>query len=303
MKRTAISLLTLLFVLVFVFIAARLTGNPAEVMYPDGLEPGQLEMYNEKYGLDESYPVQFYKFVVNTLSGDFGDSILERRPVTEIVFSRIGETIKLGAWAFGLSVLLGVSLGIFMAIKRESWLTKIIDHILAIIYAIPGFIIAIFLMLFFSFYLNLLPSLGGGTALHYIMPVISLSIGPSISIARHVRNGIIETLSQDYIRTAVAKGIGKRQSIIKHAFRNALIPTLTIIGMVVIDIITGSMVIETVFSWPGIGLTIVKSVMDRDYPIIQFTIILVSTLVVVITYVLDILYMIVDPRVGKGANS
>lgn len=301
-RRTLISALTLFLILVFVFVAARLTGSPIEVMYPDGLEPGQLEQYNEKYGLDESYPEQFFLYIKNALGGDFGDSIIERRPVTEILFDRAGETFKLGIWAFLVSVFFGVLLGIFTALHRGNPFAELINHVLSVLYAIPGFIIAIFLMLLFSFHLNVLPSQGGSTPLHYIMPVICLSVGPIISITRHVRNGILETISQDYIRTAVAKGIGRRKAIYQHAFRNALIPTLTITSMVVVDIIAGSMVIETVFSWPGIGSTLINAVLDRDFPVIQFSIILLSLVVILVNYVLDILYMVVDPRVGKGGS-
>lgn len=154
----------------------------------------------------------------------------------------------------------------------------------------------------FGYFLNILPTFGGGTAAHYVMPVICLSVGPIISITRHVSNGIKGTLSQDFIQTAVAKGVGRKQVIIKHAFRNALIPTLTIIGMVVVDIITGSMVIETVFSWPGIGYTLVNSVMNRDFPLIQFSVVSLSAVVIVTNYILDVLYMIVDPRIEKGGK-
>ena len=302
-KRTIFSLFTLFVVLVFVFFAARVSGNPIAVMYPDGLEPGQLEQYNEKYGLDKSYPEQFMVSITNMFQGDFGESIVERRPVTEIIFTRLGETLKLGIWAFGISVVVGVLLGIYTALNRGKLIAEICNQIMSVLYAIPGFIIAIFLMLVFSFYMNLLPSQGGGSPSHYIMPIICLSIGPIISIARHVRNGILETISQDYIRTAVAKGVGRKNTIYKHAFRNSLIPTLTQIGIVIVDIIAGSMVIETIFSWPGIGSTLVNSVLDRDFPVIQFTIILLSFVIIFINYLLDILYMIVDPRIGKGGQT
>lgn len=302
-KRTIYSLITLFIVLVFVFLAARVSGNPIAVMYPDGLEPGQLEQYNEKYGLDKSYTEQFVVYLQNMFQGDFGESIVERRPVTEILFARAGETLKLGAWAFGISVVFGILLGIFTALNRGNVIADICNQLMSILYAVPGFIIAIFLMLLFSFHLNLLPSQGGGSPAHYLMPIICLSVGPIISIARHVRNGILETISQDYIRTAVAKGVGRKNTIYKHAFRNALIPTLTQIGIVIVDIISGSMVIETVFSWPGIGSTLVKSVLDRDFPVIQFTIILISFVIIFVNYLLDVLYMMVDPRIGKGGLS
>ncbi|WP_368654182.1 ABC transporter permease [Ornithinibacillus sp. 4-3] len=303
LKRTLFSLATIFLVLVFVFVAARVTGNPAEIMYPDGMEPGQLEQYNEKYGLDKSYPEQFYSYMKNAFRGDFGQSIVERRPVTDVIIPRLGETLKLGSIALVTSIVVGILLGIFIALNRGNIIAKAINNFMSLIYAVPGFIIAIFLMLLFSFQLNILPSQGGGSVLNYIMPVICLSVGPIVSIAKHVRTGVLDTLNQEYIRTAVAKGIGRKRVIYGHAFRNALIPTLTITGMVFVDIMAGSMIIETVFSWPGIGMTLINSVLNRDFPIIQFSIVLISAVVVVVNYVLDVLYMIVDPRIGKGGNA
>lgn len=301
-KRTLSSLGTLLLVLLFVFVAARMTGNPFEVMYPEGMVPGQLEQYNEQYGLDQPVVAQFIEYMKNVLRGDFGISLIEKRPVTTIFFSRAVETLKLGMIAFCVSTVIGVSGGIFLATKQDRPIAKIINHIISAIYAIPGFVLALLLVMIFGYFLNILPTFGGGTAAHYVMPVICLSVGPIISITRHVSNGIKGTLSQDFIQTAVAKGVGRKQVIIKHAFRNALIPTLTIIGMVVVDIITGSMVIETVFSWPGIGYTLVNSVMNRDFPLIQFSVVSLSAVVIVTNYILDVLYMIVDPRIEKGGK-
>lgn len=299
-KRTLISLCTLVCVFLFVFFAARLTGNPFEVMYPEGMEPGQLEQYNEEYGLDMNFAHQFTEYIKNVLHGDFGISLVKKRPVTEVFLERAAETLKLGLIAFIISVLVGVSLGIFMAVSQDNRISKLINHIISALYAVPGFVIAIILIMIFGYYLNVLPTFGGGSPSHYVMPVICLSVKPIISITRHVSNGIKETLSQDYIRTAVAKGIGKRRVILNHAFRNALIPTLTIIGIVVVDIITGSMVVETVFSWPGIGMTLVSAVMDRDFPLIQFGVVFLSAIVIFVNYILDILYMVVDPRIEKG---
>lgn len=298
--RTVASIVTIFLVLVFVFVMARMSGNPAEIMHPDGLEPGQLEQYNEKYGFDKSYPEQFAIYMSNAVQGDFGQSIVERRPVTEVILPKIGETLKLAVWALLVSIVSGISLGIFTALNRKNLIARALNQVMSFLYAIPGFIIAIFLMLIFSFQLNLLPSQGGGSPENYIMPVICLSVGPMISIAKHVRNGILDNLTQDYIRTAVSKGIGKKRVIYGHAFRNALIPTLTIVGMVFVDIIAGSMIIETVFSWPGIGRTLISSVLNRDFPVLQFSVVTIATIVVIVTYVLDILYMIVDPRIGKG---
>ena len=219
-KRTLSSLGTLLLVLLFVFVAARMTGNPFEVMYPDGMEPGQLEQYNEQYGLDKSVPVQFAVYMKGVLQGDFGISLVEKRPVTEIFFEKAIETLKLGSGAFVLSVTLGVLGGIFLATQQDNLVAKAINHLISAVYAIPGFVMALLLIMIFGYYLGLLPTIGGETAKHYVLPTICLSVGPIISITRHVCNGIKSTLSQDYIQTAVAKGVGRKQVIIGHAVKD-----------------------------------------------------------------------------------
>ena len=169
-KRTLSSLGTLLLVLLFVFVAARMTGNPFEVMYPEGMVPGQLEQYNEQYGLDQPVVAQFIEYMKNVLRGDFGISLIEKRPVTTIFFSRAVETLKLGMIAFCVSTVIGVSGGIFLATKQDRPIAKIINHIISAIYAIPGFVLALLLVMIFGYFLNILPTFGGGTAAHYVIP-------------------------------------------------------------------------------------------------------------------------------------
>lgn len=303
LKRTILGFATMLFVLVFVFMAARLTGNPIEVMYPEGLEPGQLEAYNEKYALDKSYLEQFGNYIKNALQGDFGMSITERRPVTEVVFPRVAETFKLGIWALFISVLLGLFFGILFALNQDRTFVNILDSVMSFLYSIPGFVLAIILMYIFSFKLNLLPSQGASGPLSYIMPVACLTLGPTITITKHIRSNVLESLREDYIQTAVSKGIGKKRATIDHALKNVLIPTITVIAGVVTGIIAGSTAIEAVFSWPGVGHTLVRSVLNRDYPVIQFSIVLLSVIIIVINYTLDILYLVVDPRIGGDGES
>lgn len=302
-NRTFLGIITILFVLIFVFVSARLTGNPIEIMYPDGLEPGQLEQYNEQFGLDKPIIEQFIIYIRNIFQGDFGISITERRPVEDIILPRIGETLKLGGWALIISVILGLSLGIFTALNAENTFVDLLNSIMSFFYAVPGFVLAITLMYIFSFHLNLLPSQGDTGALSYIMPVTSLALKPTIRICKHVQSAVAGNLNTEYVQTAVSKGIGKNKVIKNHALRNALIPTITVISGVFVDIIAGSTAIEAVFSWPGIGQELISSVLNRDYPVIQFGIILLSILIVVITYVLDILYLFLDPRIGGSEES
>jgi peptide/nickel transport system permease protein len=296
-KRTLRSAITMLLVLLFVFFGARATGSPFTAMFPDGLTPEEMEAYNRQFGLDKPLPVQFGLYVKNALQGDFGVSLDQRRPVTEIYGDRVGETLKLSVWALTLSISAGMLAGIVMAVRREAWYSRWLMRLISVFYSIPGFVIAILLILIFSFYLKVLPSKGGETPLHYIMPVIALSLHPIASIARYVQTSLLETISQDYIRTAVAKGIGRWKVIVRHALRNALIPAVTVIGMIITGIVSGSLVIETVFSWPGIGTTLVKAVLNRDFPMIQLGVVAFSAVVIFMNFVVDVIYMLIDPRI------
>lgn len=296
-KRTVRSVITMLLVLLFVFFGARATGNPFEAMFPDGLTQDEIDAYNRQFGLDQPLMVQLGQYLIHAVQGDFGVSLDQRRPVTQIYGEKFSETLKLSIWALGLSISAGMIFGIVTAVMRDAWYSKWLMRLVSIFYSIPGFIISILLILIFSFYFKILPSKGGGTPLHYIMPVIALSLHPIASITRYVRTSLLETITQDYIRTAVAKGVGKWGVITRHALRNALIPAVTVISMIITGIVSGSLVIETVFSWPGIGTTLVKSVLTRDFPMIQFGVVAFSAVVIFMNFVVDIVYMLIDPRI------
>ena len=300
-QRVAKGILTLFIVLVFVFIGARLTGDPFSVMYGEGLTRESLAALNEKYGLDKPVAVQFQIYLKDMLKGDFGKSIVESRPVTGIILKDARETLRLGFWSFLFSVVSGILIGIQMSMRPQSRTTRLLNGLITVGYSVPGFIISIFLIFVFSYHLKLLPSMGMGSWKSYILPVLSLSAHSVAHIARYVRTSYMEILSRDYIRTARAKGLGERAVIFKHALRNILIPLTTVIGMLVIDIFTGALFLETVFSWPGMGRRLVDSVMSKDYPVLQFGVICVSGFVILINLAIDLLYGIIDPRIRKEA--
>jgi peptide/nickel transport system permease protein len=297
LKRALRSIITLIVVLVFVFAGARLSGNPFTVMFPDGITNKDLEAFNRQFGLDKSLPDQFGLYLINIAQGDFGISIAERRPVTQIFAEAVLETLKLGVWALAISCLLGLAVGIFCAIKPRSIFSSMALLFMGMGYAVPSFIIAIFLILAFSYHLHILPSKGGESALSYIMPVIALSAHPIATIARYTRSSLLEVLEQEYLRTARAKGLRNLPVILKHALPNALIPVITIIGILVTDIAGGSIIVESVFSWPGIGKRLVDAVLDRDFPVIQFGVVCFSLVVITVNFIVDVLYVVVDPRI------
>ncbi len=299
--RTVRAVFTILIVLIVVFVGARFTGNPFEMMFPDGMTDEEEDALLELYGLHESVPKQFVIYVRELLRGNFGKSITEHRPVTEMYAEGFRETIHLALSAFVLSIFVGIPLGIVGALKRRSGVGRLAMFFAFVGYAVPHFIIAITLILIFSFYLHWLPSTGHATPWHFVLPTITLASHLTASVGRYMRSALLDVLSQDFMRTARAKGLEEKVVILKHALRNALIPVITIWGFQIADLIAGSLIIETVFSWPGMGKLLVGSVMDRDYPVLQFGVICFATFVILVNLVVDILYVVIDPRIRVEA--
>jgi len=291
------ALLTIFAVLTAVFIGARLTGNPFEVMFPDGLPQEEVQELMEQWGLDKSLPEQYVAYLREIGRGHFGISLREKRPVVNMFAEDVWATISLAGIAFLLSIVVGVPLGIVAALKRRSGVARLVMGGAFLGYAVPHFIIAIVLILIFSFHLHWLPSTGSQTAWHYVMPTITMASHRFASIARYTRSSMLDVLSQDFMRTARSKGLRELVVIFKHALRNALIPVVTILGLQVAGLVNGSIIIETVFAWPGIGRLFVGSVLRRDFPVLQFGVICFTGVVVLVNFLVDVLYVVIDPRI------
>ena len=223
------------------------------------------------------------------------------RPVVTMFQERLNATLSLSILAFLLSVSVGIPLGIVAAIKRNSGVGRLAMTVAFLGYAIPHFIIAIFLMLVFSFYLHWLPSTGNDTIWHYVMPTVTLAAHLTASIARYMRSSMLDAMSQDFMRTARAKGVAEPTVILKHALRNALIPVVTVLGLQIAGLVNGSIIVETVFAWPGIGELLVGSVMAKDFPALQFGVVAFAAVVVVVNLAVDVLYVVIDPRIRAEA--
>lgn len=291
------ALLTIFAVLAAVFIGARLTGNPFEVMFPDGLPQEDVQALMQQYGLDKPLPEQFVAYLRELGRGNFGISLREKRPVVEMFAEDVLATLSLAGLSFVVSIVLGVPLGIVAALKRRTGVARFIMAVAFLGYAVPHFIIAITLILIFSFYFHWLPSTGSQTAWHYIMPTITLASHRMASIARYTRSSLLDVLSQDFMRTARAKGLHELVVIFKHALRNTLIPVVTILGLQIAGLVNGSIIVETVFAWPGIGRLFVGSVLRRDFPVLQFGVICFAGIVVLVNFLVDVLYVVIDPRI------
>ncbi|NLP45125.1 MAG: ABC transporter permease [Peptococcaceae bacterium] len=257
-----------------------------------------LEALNQKYGLDQPKIVQYKNYMLNLLKGDMGVSIKQRgRTVGEIISTGFKVSAKIGGLAILVAISIGIPLGCLAALNRGKWLDNVIILISTCGIAVPGFVVATVLMIIFSVKLNLLPTYGIATWKHYIMPVMALAFYPIAYITRLMRSSMLEVLGQDYMRTAKAKGLPQSVMLFKHALRNAVLPVITYLGPLLAYALTGSFVVEKIFTIPGLGNAFISSITGRDYTMIMGTTIFLASLVIFMNLVVDIAYKIIDPRI------
>lgn len=297
LNRIILGIITLIGVSIIVFVAARLSGDVALLYAPPNATPEILHDIRVKLGLDKPIPVQYFIFIKNAVRGDFGISYSYNRPVFEIISGRLPATLELGLISFLVGNLLGVLLGILSAIKRGSWLDWASRTFALFGQAIPGFWLAIMLMIIFAVQLHWLPTSGIGGIKHLILPVVSTSWFNTSFVLRITRSSMLDVLDSDYIKLARLKGNTEWIVIMKHALRNALIPVVTMMGMQLAMVIGGLAFTETVFNWPGIGILMVNSITALDFPMIQAITMMVATAVVVINLLVDLSFVLIDPRI------
>ena len=297
LNRVLLGIITLIGVSIIVFVAARLSGDVALLMAPRNATAEQVQLIREKLGTDKPIPVQYYIFVKNALHGDFGTSITYQQPAMEIVLHRIPATLELGLLAFLIGNFLGILLGVLAAIYRSKWMQWGGQSFALLGQAVPGFWLAVMLMLVFAVKLHWLPTSGVGGISHMILPVISLSWFSVAFVMRITRSSLLDTLDTEYVKLARIKGNPEWVVIVKHALRNALIPVVMLMGMQLAMLIGGSAFIETVFRWPGIGILMVNSITNLDYPLVQAITLITSAALVFIMLVVDILFVYLDPRI------
>lgn len=306
LKRVVGSILILLLIMVVTFLL--MNAIPGSPFLTEKSTPEQIALAEAKYGLDKPLYVQLWNYIKNYLKGDLGVSLKmqEGTPVKDIIFhqGKFALSIKLGLYSLLLAVLVGIPLGCLAAYFRGSWLDGCLRVITTVGVAIPTFVLAALLLIAFSVKLNILPTKSGNLPdfKSYVLPVISLSSYYTCYIAKLMRTSMLDAINQDYIRTARAKGVKTGSIILKHALRNSLIPVITYLGPVTAGIITGSFVVESTFSVPGLGKYFVQCVLSRDYPVIMATTVVLSALVIIMMLVVDIVYKIVDPRITLTAK-
>lgn len=291
------ALITMFAVLVIAFLTVRLSGTPFEQMYPEGLTPELQAALEAKYGLDLPMWQQFTHYISEVARGDFGRSLDSREKVIDIYAAKIGFTLQIGAMALVLATIVGIPLGAYTALHRTSPGARAGMGFAFLGYALPHFVIGIGMILIFGYYLRVLPTTGLDTPKHYILPVITLSIPMIASQARFMRASMLDAISYSHVITAQSKGIPQGWLVRRHILRNAMLPLVTVIGLEIAGLLNGSIFVETVFSLPGVGRVLVGAVKARDFPVLQFGVIAYAAIVVVVNLIVDLLYVVADPRV------
>lgn len=296
-KRLAKAAFTVWFIVSLVFVLTRLSGDPTDWMLPDDASVETRQELRESLGLDKSILEQYQIYMSDVSHGDMGKSYYYLRPVGELFAERVEATLKLAVISFSLAILIGVPLGVLASVYQNSLLDRLTMGIAVGGYTIPNFVLGILMIFLFSLKMRILPSSGYGEVKHYVMPVLALMVGPMANIARLTRSSMLDVLKQDYLDCARAKGVVERKVVFKHALRNALVPVVTIIGLQVDTLIGGMVVGETVFAWPGIGSLIILSAQNRDFPVVQYGIMICAIIVCVTNVLVDLSYALLDPRI------
>jgi ABC-type dipeptide/oligopeptide/nickel transport system permease component len=276
-------------------------GDPVKIMLAEFVTtPDQVARMRAQLHLDEPVLQQYGRFVGNALRGDLGMSIRSRRPVAAEIGENLGSTGRLALASMVVAIALGVPLGLIAALGRNSWLDVAAMGVALLGVAMPSFWLGFLLIFVFSLHLGWLPATGGGDLPHLVMPAVALGAIAAAIIARLTRSSMLEVLGQDYVRTARAKGLGGFAVVVRHALRNALIPVVTVFGLQFGNLLAGAVIVETVFSRPGLGRLIVGAILSKDFPLVQGTVLFVATAYVLINVVVDMAYAYVDPRIRIG---
>jgi len=296
-KRIGYAFLTIFLISVITFsLMNMIPGGP--FLSEKAVSPATTAALNKKYGLDKPKYMQYISYMGNLLHGDFGLSLKQTgRTANDIIFSTFPVSARLGGISIIVALILGITMGSVAALNRGKWGDSVLMVVSTLGIAVPSFVVATFLMMFFGVNLRWLPTMGLKTPLHYILPVTTLAFYPMAYITRLMRSSMLDALNQDYIRTARAKGVGKFSMLFKHAMRNAIIPIITYVGPLLAYTVTGSFVVEKIFTIPGLGREFINCITGRDYPMVMSTTIFLAILLVFMNVIVDIAYKLVDPRI------
>lgn len=291
---------------VVIFLMLRLIpGDPAQVLAGPDATPQQVDAVRESMGLNQPVPAQYVIWLARAVQGDLGTSILSKLPVAQLLGQRLPATLELAIAALSLTLLIALPMGIAAAVWQRSWVDWLISSVNGIAIAVPSFWLGILSIILFALVLGWLPPGGRGDfgrdpglALKFlILPAFTLALSASSSLARLVKSAMLEVLYEDYVRTANAKGLARYQVVVRHALRNAMVPVITVIGLQFGRLLGGAVITESVFNWPGVGRLVLDAIGNRDYTVVQATLLLLVMVYITVNLVTDILYGVLDPRI------
>jgi ABC-type dipeptide/oligopeptide/nickel transport system permease component len=300
-QRLLLAVLVVFGVSIVTFFLTFLSGDPAVLMLPPDASGEQIARFRRDWGFDQPIIVQYGNFLWRALQGDMGTSLRHGTPALPLIAERLPATLQLTVTAMLAAILLAIPLGVISATHRGSPIDLLTMTVALVGQAVPNFWLSIMAILLFAVTLGWLPTSGRGTWLHVVMPAGVLAIGLMALLTRLARSTMLEVLSEDYVRTARAKGLREWAVLSRHALRNALIPLVTVIGLQFGFILGGAVVVETVFTWPGVGLFTIQAITNRDYPVVQAAVLILSSAVVLINLLVDLLYGLLDPRIRVRA--
>jgi peptide/nickel transport system permease protein len=276
-------------------------GDPVLLLLPQNAGKEEYERYHRLLGLDQPLYVQYWKFASKAVQGDFGKSWYADTPAFRLVLERMPPTIYLTSAGLLMALLIALPLGILAALKRHSLVDNLCTMVAVAGQAMPLFWLGIMLIIIFAVRLRALPASGYGTWQHFLMPAFCLGAFLAPITMRLVRSGVVEVMNMEFIKTARAKGVGEPMVVIKHAFRNACIPVITVLGLQFGQLLGGAIITETVFAWPGVATLTVESIRNQDFPVVQCAVVLLALLIVSINFVVDMIVALIDPRIRVGA--
>lgn len=295
------ALVTVFLVMTFAFVVLRMSGDPAQIMLGPDAPQESIDAFRKAWGLDDPLWLQYLSYLRGILSFDFGVSMRDKASAIDLVLQRIPATLQITIPALIIKLCLGIPAGVYAALHRQGFADRGVITLSILGFTVPSFVLGLVLVLIFSIQLGVLPSGGSDTWIHGILPTLTIAIGGTAILARFSRSAMIEVLGRPYIRTASAKGVSWHDVVWKHALPNASVPIVTIVGFMVGSLIAGAVVVETIFSWPGVGRLLVVSVANRDLAVVQCLLLMIASCLVVSNLIVDVLYGVLDPRLRSKA--
>jgi peptide/nickel transport system permease protein len=291
------SIVSIFVVSLVVFALVRLSGDPVQIMMPAEASQKDIELMRASLGLDRPWAVQYWRFATRAIQGDFGKSVRFRRPAMDLIAERYAATLELGGLAVLIVIVVALPVGVYAAVRRGTALDYTARAFAALGQAVPPFWLGLVLVLIFGVMLRLLPTSGRGTPLHVLLPGITLGWFAVAGLMRLTRSSMLDVLGSEYVKLARIKGLPERQVIWKHAFKNAALPVVTFAALLFVALLNGSIIVETVFGWPGLGLLVIEAVDSRDYPIVQAVVLILSTMYIGVNLLVDVLYAYLNPKI------